>query len=99
MYSTTVVGASGYAGQEVLDRVLAHPELELSALGSDSLAGHDAAELDPRLRRNGTRAPAFVTNAEALASGADLLFVCLDHRSAAGIEPPARGVTVDLSGA
>ena len=96
---TAIVGASGYAGQEVLDRVLAHPEFELFALGSDSLAGRDAAELDPRLARNGTYAPAFVTNAEALASGADLLFVCLDHRSAAGIEPPARGITVDLSGA
>ena len=99
MSYTAIVGASGYAGQEVLDRVLAHPEFELFALGSDSLAGRDAAELDPRLARNGTYAPAFVTNAEALASGADLLFVCFDHRSAAGIKPPARGVTVDLSGA
>ncbi len=99
MFHTAIVGASGYVGQEVLDRVLAHPELELFALGSDSLAGRAAAELDPRLARNGTCVPAFVTNAEALASGADLLFVCLDHLSAAGMEPPARGVTVDLSGA
>ena len=35
----TIVGAAGYTGQETLDRVLHHPELELYAVGSDSLAG------------------------------------------------------------
>jgi N-acetyl-gamma-glutamyl-phosphate reductase len=98
MVYTAIAGASGYAGREVLDRVLAHPDLDLFALGSDSLAGRDAAELDPRLRRNGAL-PAFVTNAEALASGADLLMLCLDHPSAAELEPPTSGVVVDLSGA
>ena len=65
--ATTILGASGYSGQETLDRVLAHPELELVALGSDSLAGSPASVLDPRL--NGSL-PAFVTNEEALAAGA-----------------------------
>ena len=62
----------GTPGQETLDRVLAHPELELVALGSDSLAGQPASALDPRL--NGG-VPAFVSNAEALAArrGARLL--------------------------
>ena len=35
------------------------------------------------------RLPAFVTNDEALASGADVVFLCLDHDRAAEIEPPA----------
>ena len=100
MAYTAIIGASGYSGQETIDRVLAHPELDLFALGSDSLAGQPASSLDPRLARNGSRrAPAFVTNDEALASGADLTFICLDHERAAAIEPPARGVVVDLSGA
>ena len=64
----TIVGASGYTGQETLDRVLAHPELELYAVGSDSLAGQEAAALDPRLNRNGgRRVPHFITNEAALA--------------------------------
>jgi len=96
---TTIVGASGYAGQETLDRVLAHPELELYAVGSDSLAGREAMALDPRLNRNGyKRVPHFITNEAALASGADVIFVCLSHDEAAKLEPPARGVVVDLSG-
>ena len=99
MAYTAIAGASGYSGQETLDRVLAHPELDLVALGSDSLAGKPAHALDPRLNRNGKQVPAFVTNEEALGSVADLVFLCLDHERAAELDPPAKGVVVDLSGA
>jgi N-acetyl-gamma-glutamyl-phosphate reductase len=98
--SAVIVGASGYAGQEVLDRVLAHPELELAALGSDSLAGQAATALDPRLARaHAAPLPAFVPNAEALGAGADVVFLCLGHEEAAAVEPPGDAVVVDLSGA
>jgi N-acetyl-gamma-glutamyl-phosphate reductase len=96
MFTAAIVGASGYAGQETLDRVLRHPELDLVALGSDTLAGESASALDVRL--NGSL-PAFVTPDEALGAGADVTFVCLDHRRAASIAPPVDGVVVDLSGA
>jgi N-acetyl-gamma-glutamyl-phosphate reductase len=96
MPTTAILGASGYAGQETLDRVLAHPQLELVALGSDSLAGKSAGALDVRL--NGSL-PRFDTNAEAAASGAELIFLCLANEQAAAFEPPADAVVVDLSGA
>jgi N-acetyl-gamma-glutamyl-phosphate reductase len=100
MAYASILGASGYAGQETLDRVLAHPDLELYAIGSDSLAGREAMALDPRLNRNGgRRVPHFITNEAALACGADVTFVCLPHEDAAAIDPSARGVVVDLSGA
>src|SRR4249919_1584130 len=100
MATVSIVGASGYAGQETLDRVLAHPALELYALGSDTLAGETAGSLDPRLGRNGwARIPRFITNDAALSCGADVVFVCLPHQEAAAIDPPSRGVVVDLSGA
>jgi N-acetyl-gamma-glutamyl-phosphate reductase len=96
----SIIGASGYTGQETLDRVLHHPELELYAVGSDSLAGQEAAALDPRLNRNGgRRVPHFITNEAALASSADITILCLSHEEAAALEPPAKGVVVDLSGA
>ena len=96
MATAAIVGASGYAGQETLDRVLGHPELELVALGSDSLVGRAAAALDVRL--NGGL-PTFVSNREALGSGADVVFCCLGHEEAATLEPPPGAVVVDLSGA
>jgi N-acetyl-gamma-glutamyl-phosphate reductase len=96
MPTVAILGASGYSGQETLDRVLRHPDLEVVALGSDSLAGQSASALDVRL--NGSL-PRFVPNDEALAAGADLVFLCLGHERAAAIEPPAGAVVVDLSGA
>ena len=95
MLTASILGASGYSGQEVLDRVLRHPELEVAALGSDSFAGRPAAALDVRL--DGPL-PAFVTNAAALSSGADVVFLCLGNERAAAIVPPADTVVVDLSG-
>ena len=100
MASVSIVGGSGYTGQETLDRVLTHHALELYALGSDSLAGQAPGALDPRLGRNGcSRMPRFITNDAALPAGADVTFLCLPHEEAAAVEPPARGVVVDLSGA
>ena len=97
MTTTAIIGCAGYSGQETLDRVLAHPELEPVALGSDSLAGLPASALDPRLVA--AELPAFVTNAEALAAGAELVFVCLGHEDAAALDAPPEGVIIDLSGA
>jgi N-acetyl-gamma-glutamyl-phosphate reductase len=94
--ATAVLGCSGYTGQETLDRVLAHPALEVVALGSNTFAGQGASALDVRL--NGSL-PTFVPNEQALASSAELVFVCLDHAEAAAFEPPAGAVVVDLSGA
>jgi N-acetyl-gamma-glutamyl-phosphate reductase len=100
MVATAVIGAAGFSGQETLDRALAHPDFELVALGSDSLAGEPAAALDPRLARNGHGAlPEFVSNQEALSAGAELVFCCLDNERAAELEPPGDMVVVDLSGA
>jgi N-acetyl-gamma-glutamyl-phosphate reductase len=94
--TAAIIGASGYSGQETLDRVLRHPELEVVALGSDSLAGEAASALD--LRLNGSL-PAFVPNDEALAAGAEVVFLCVSNDRAAAIEPPADTIVVDLSGA
>jgi N-acetyl-gamma-glutamyl-phosphate reductase len=91
MATVAIIGCAGYAGQETLDRVLAHPGLEAVALGSDSLAGKPAWALDPRLDGS---LPAFVTNAEAAASGTDVLFLC----GTEPFDPPADTIVVDLGG-
>jgi N-acetyl-gamma-glutamyl-phosphate reductase len=96
MTTTAIVGCAGYVGQETLDRVLAHPELEPVALGSDSLAGEAASALDLRLDGD---LPPFVSNREALAAGAELVFLCLGHEEAASAQLPGDAVLVDLSGA
>jgi N-acetyl-gamma-glutamyl-phosphate reductase len=94
--TVALIGTSGYAGQEALDRILSHPELEVAALGSDSLAGQAPSALDVRL--NGSL-PRFVANGEAAAAEAELVLLCLSPERAARFEPPEDAVVVDLSGA
>jgi len=94
--TAAILGCAGYTGQETLDRVLAHPGLDVLALGSDSLAGRPPLALDPRLDPS---LPAFVPNTEASAAGADVLFLCLDGAEAATFAPPADTIVVDLTGA
>lgn len=96
MLTAAVLGCAGYTGQETLDRLFAHPGIEPVALGSDSLAGKPVSALDPRIKGD---LPVFVPNAEAAVSGADLIFLCLDHAASAAFEPPDGAVVVDLSGA
>src|SRR5262249_39755060 len=90
-----ILGSAGYTGQETLDRLLAHPDLEVVALGSDSLAGRPARALHPGL--NGDL-PMFTPNHEAAASGADVIFLCLGNAEAAAFSPPDDAVVVDLTG-
>jgi N-acetyl-gamma-glutamyl-phosphate reductase len=99
MISTAIIGTAGYTGQETLDRVLSHPELELSALGSDTFAGKPAAVLDPRVARSSAARLELVSNQAALASGAELIFLCMENERAAAVEPPTGATVVDLSGA
>jgi N-acetyl-gamma-glutamyl-phosphate reductase len=93
--TVAILGSAGYTGQETLDRVLAHPGLELIALGSETLAGRPAHALHPGLNGN---LPMFTPNREAEASGADVIFLCVGNAEAAAFEPPDGAVVVDLTG-
>jgi N-acetyl-gamma-glutamyl-phosphate reductase len=95
MATAAILGSAGYTGQETLDRVLAHPGLELIALGSETLAGRPAHALHPGLNGN---LPMFTPNHEAAGSGADVIFLCLGNAEAAAFEPPEGAVVVDLTG-
>jgi N-acetyl-gamma-glutamyl-phosphate reductase len=95
MATAAILGSAGYTGQETLDRVLAHPGLELIALGSETLAGRPAHALHPGLNGN---LPMFTPNHEAAGSGADVIFLCLGNAEAAAFEPPDGAVVVDLTG-
>jgi N-acetyl-gamma-glutamyl-phosphate reductase len=95
MITVAILGSAGYTGQETLDRVLHHPELEAIALGSETLAGRPAHALDPRL---GSDVPMFTSNAHAARVGADLIFLCLGNSDAAAFAPPPDTVVVDLTG-
>ena len=75
--------------------MLAHPALELVALGSDSLAGRLPSALDPRLLG---LCRCSRPNARGRASGRRRDLPLPRQRAGGGFNPPADTVVVDLSG-
>ena len=80
MIEAAIVGASGYAGGELLRLLLAHPQVEVTQITSETYAGQHAHFVHPNLRGH-TRLQ-FVSLAEL--KSCSLLFLALPHGQAVG---------------
>jgi LysW-gamma-L-alpha-aminoadipyl-6-phosphate/LysW-L-glutamyl-5-phosphate reductase len=78
--SATIVGASGYAGGELLRLLLSHPHVDVQQVTSERLDGQFVHFTHPNLRR---RTSLKFVRSDAL-ERVDLLFLCLPHGSAVG---------------
>ncbi len=75
-----VIGASGYAGGELVRLVDGHPNLHLQVIAGHSSAGNPLASVHPHLS-GGDRVLA--SQDEALAAEVDLMFLALPHGASA----------------
>jgi N-acetyl-gamma-glutamyl-phosphate reductase len=91
-----VLGASGYAGGELLRLVDAHPELEVGPLAAGGNAGRLLGEVHPQLVTLADR-PLLGADDPALAD-ADVILLALPHGESARIAPtlPDSTLVVDL---
>ena len=93
-----IVGASGYAGAELLKLCAAHPELELAWATGDSQAGSAVTSLYPNLAAV-VGDLAFERLEPAMADGLDAVFLALPHGTSGTLAPSLRdraGVVLDL---
>src|SRR3954462_8439573 len=94
-YTAAVVGASGYAGGELLRLIDAHPQLEVGPLGAAGTAGRLLGELPPQLPGLADR-PVLPPDELAL-DDADIVCRALPHGVTSRIVASlARPVVVDL---
>ncbi len=94
-----VLGASGYAGAELVRVLLRHPKVQLVALGGESSAGKKLSAYYPALR--GFDMAIEKLDAASLKGRADLAFLCLPHVQSMAVGAPLvrAGIKViDLSG-
>ena len=93
-HKVAVVGASGYAGEELVARLLNHPGVDLVCLTSRQYAGQTLEAVYPRLAKarrvgQGVLPPFTAPEAEAIAaSGATVAFLALPHGLASEYAAP-----------
>jgi N-acetyl-gamma-glutamyl-phosphate reductase len=94
--SAAVVGASGYAGGELLRLLTAHPDLDVTAVAAGANAGRPLGELHPQLVTLADRT--LVGADDASVRGADVVFLSLPHGESAALARtlPEETLVVDL---
>ena len=93
-----IVGAAGYAGEELLRLLSRHPFADIRVITSRQNAGKDIAEIFPRLA--GTGLSFSMPDVEAITGGCDAAFLALPHGLAHEFAEPfiKAGLTViDIS--
>jgi LysW-gamma-L-alpha-aminoadipyl-6-phosphate/LysW-L-glutamyl-5-phosphate reductase len=91
-----IVGGSGYVGGELLRLLLGHPEVEVSQVASESMAGKPVGRVHPNLRK--ATSLTFVRRSEL--RPADVTFVASAHGESHAFVPDllaTGGVVLDLS--
>ena len=90
MINVGILGASGFAGSELLRLLAGHPELDVRLAGADSQAGTAVADLYPGLAAAYPDLRFTAAGADDCA-GLDLVFLGLPHGVSQGIVPELRG--------
>lgn len=97
-----VVGASGYAGEELVRLLLTHPAVEIAAVTSRQHVGKKLSEIFPRFGKNASADAITFSEFEpdALAKNADVVFLAVPHGVSAEFAQPllkAGARVIDLS--
>ncbi|MBQ7921487.1 MAG: N-acetyl-gamma-glutamyl-phosphate reductase [Clostridia bacterium] len=76
MIHAAIIGATGYAGAELVRLLGGHPEVEITGLSSVSFAGQPIADVYPNFKK---KALPVLTDEDTAIQGADVVFASLPH--------------------
>lgn len=97
----SVIGATGYAGVELLRLLDGHPEAEIALITSESSTGEAIAGMYPHLAGRIEKNLTSMQDIEAIAAASDVIFIALPHGHAMKIGKKLRGSKtkiIDLGG-
>ena len=75
----SIIGATGYAGVELLRLLEGHPEAVITAITSESSTGEAIAAMYPHLSGRIEKKLDSMNNIEAIAEQSDVIFIALPH--------------------
>jgi N-acetyl-gamma-glutamyl-phosphate reductase len=85
MINVSVVGATGYAGEELVRLLSHHGKVKIAHIVSKSFAGKRMSEVYPSVASNDL--PLEDVDAQRLSADSDVVFLCLPHGASASIAP------------
>ena len=97
----SVIGATGYAGVELLRLLDGHPEAEIATITSESSTGEAIASMYPHLAGRIEKNLQSMQEIEQIAADSDVIFIALPHGHAMKIGKKLRGSKtkiIDLGG-
>jgi N-acetyl-gamma-glutamyl-phosphate reductase len=102
IHKVAVIGASGYAGGELVSILMRHPKVQLALITSSEKAGSRLESVHPHLRGLSDLefAPHPGSNAAELLSDIDIVFLAVPHGVSMKIVPtlPSHVKVIDLTG-
>ena len=75
----SVIGATGYAGVELLRLLDGHPEAEIAVITSESSTGEAIASMYPHLSGRIEKNLQSMQELDAIAAASDVIFIALPH--------------------
>lgn len=96
MIKVSIIGATGYAGAELLSIILRHPQAQLAHITSESHTGKKISELYPHLRDVCDMTLESLADIETIGANSDFIFIALPHGHAmdAGLKLDALPVRI-----
>lgn len=92
----SVIGATGYAGAELIRLIVGHPEAELIAITSESQTGTPFHQIYPHFRGICEKELTSLQDINEIAAASDVLFVALPHGHAMEVGKKLSGSAVRL---
>lgn len=85
MTKVSILGATGYAGAELVKLILQHPNATLTHITSESHTGQALADVYPHMRGITDLTLESMDNLEAIAKDSDFIFIALPHGHAMAV--------------
>ncbi len=79
MVKVSVIGATGYAGAELLSILIRHPQAQIAHITSESHTGKKISELYPHLRGICDLTLESLEDIESIGADSDFIFIALPH--------------------
>ena len=96
MLKVSIIGATGYAGAELLKILLNHPEVEIVHITSESSTGKKISELYPHLRGIFEMKLESLHDIETIGAESDFIFIALPHGHAMDVAKKLESLPVRI---